>query len=70
MNPEELQKGQPVYWLMQHRGGWGYVSWVPSYVLKVNKSRVAIAAQAPLNAHDQSWMPRHVKPESLRPREQ
>jgi hypothetical protein len=63
-----FEVGQEVIWLWEHRGGWGYISSVPSIVLKVGKSRIGIAAQAPLNARDQSWMPRWVKPGNLRER--
>jgi len=63
-----FEVGECVIWLWEHRGGWGYVSHVPAIVLKVGKSRIGIAAQAPLNTRDQSWMPRWIKPGNLRRR--
>ena len=53
--------GQEVTWRYETNRGWGYVFFVPAYVVKVGPKRIGIAA---LKLNDE-WVPRWVKPESL-----
>lgn len=57
-----LNPGDAVTWRFESRGGWGYVFFVPAFVVKVNAKRVGIAA---LYSDGETWLPRWVKPDSL-----
>jgi len=63
-SPFPFAPGEKVTWLCETRGGWGYVWHVPAYVVKITAKRVGIAA---LYADGETWVPRWVKPEKLRP---
>lgn len=50
-----VREGDPVTWIYETRGGWGYTFHVPAYVVKFAVKRVGIAA---LWADGETWVPR------------
>ena len=75
MNPrpllrEELFCGMPVFWRYVSHQGYGFVAYVPAFVLATNRKRIGIAVIAPDVATDKSWQPKWVTLASLRHREE
>lgn len=63
--PSPFSFGDSVTWDYVPRGGYGYVCPAFAYVVKVTAQRVGIAVAS---AYGDEWLPRWVRPESLRPR--
>lgn len=57
-----FEVGQEVLWRYVPRGGWGFPIYVPARILKITPKTIRIEAQRKNGA----WVPRSVKPESLR----
>lgn len=57
----EVQVGDHVTWTKQSRGGYGYTSAIPGWVVRVGPARVCIAVER-ANGY---WMPRWVRPGSI-----
>lgn len=60
----EFRPGDRVTYVHESRGGYGFIVNVPAYVVKVAAKRIGIAA---LHSDRQTWLPRWVAPENLRP---
>lgn len=57
------QVGQEIRWMQQHRGGYGYVSNIKAYVVKIGPCKIGIAV---LRIKTGEWVPKWVSPLSLR----
>jgi hypothetical protein len=62
---ERFVPGQPVEWLHEPRGGYGYQTWVLARILKLGPKKVFISPQ---RENGTDGPPRWVTPERLRPR--
>lgn len=62
MTLEECTPGLRVEWLMEHNKGWGGGWWVPAVIVRINRVKVAIAAQK----QDGSSKVVNVRPDKLR----
>ena len=63
---EAFAPGQPVTWLHEMRGGYGYVERIPAEVVRTTTARVLIQARKKSGELAQRW----VRPEHLRPRKE